>query len=206
MAGKQSKSPPVIGVLALQGDFDAHRAAVERAGAVATPVRTAQELASIDGLIIPGGESTTMLNLLDSENLFEQLRQFGEEKPIFGTCAGAILLASEVVNPTQPSLGLMDMTVQRNGYGRQIDSRIEQIDLPDSGSTEAVFIRAPIIRRVGPETNVLATYQDAPVLVEQGKHLAATFHPELSSNGNPIHKLFVEKVKARTQTTGPSLD
>jgi 5'-phosphate synthase pdxT subunit len=205
VGGKESKSQLVIGVLALQGDFEAHRAAVERAGALATPVRTGQELGTIDGLIIPGGESTTMLKLLDYENLFEPLRCFGAEKSIFGTCAGAILLASEVVNPAQASLGLMDMTVQRNGYGRQIDSRIAEIDLPQSGNAEAVFIRAPIIRRVGREANVLATYQDAPVLVEQGRHLAATFHPELSSNGNPIHKLFVDKVKAHTRAAA-SLD
>ena len=186
-------------MLALQGDFEAHAAAVERAGARATPVRTADELVAIDGLIIPGGESTTMLKLLEYENLFEPLRCFGERKPIFGTCAGAILLASEVVNSAQRSLGLVDMSVQRNGYGRQIDSRIANIDLRDAGRTEAVFIRAPIIRRVGPETSVLATYQDAPVLVEQGKHLAATFHPELSRNGNPIHKLFVNKVNAEKE-------
>jgi 5'-phosphate synthase pdxT subunit len=135
-----------------------------------------------------------MLKLLDYENLFEPLRRFGAEKPIFGTCAGAILLASEVLNPAQRSLGLLDMTVERNGYGRQIDSRIAQIDLAGSHS-EAVFIRAPIIRRVGPNTNVLATYQRTPVLVEQGRHMAATFHPELSKNGNSVHRRFVEKLK-----------
>lgn len=199
MAGNSSDRPtgadqPIIGVLALQGDFDAHREALQRACAQATPVRRAAELKGIDGLIIPGGESTTMLKLLDYENLFDALRRFGAEKPMFGTCAGAILLASEVLNPAQPSLGLFDMTIERNGYGRQIDSRIAQIDLNSGGTAEAVFIRAPIIRRLGPEAKVLATYQDAPVLVEQGRHLAATFHPELSSNSSQIHNLFVQNV------------
>lgn len=195
MAG--NLSTPLIGVLALQGDFEAHRAALDRAGASAVEVRTAEELNAVDGLIIPGGESTTMLKLLEYENLFDPIRRFGAEKPIFGTCAGAILLASEVLNPAQPSLGLVDMTIERNGYGRQIDSRIGDIDLNDGHHAEAVFIRAPIIRRIGPEAKVLGTYQDAPVLVEQGPHLAATFHPELSRNGAEIHHLFVEKVKSK---------
>ncbi len=183
-----------IGVLALQGDFEAHRRAIESAGGEAFEVRTAAELAGVDGLIIPGGESTTMLKLLELENLFEPLAEFGRKKPVFGTCAGAILLASEVVNPPQASLGLLDLTVERNGYGRQIDSRIAEIDVEGQRS-EAVFIRAPIILRVGPQTKVLAKYLDAPVLVEQGRHLAATFHPELSAGGG-IHRRFVEKVEA----------
>ncbi|MFL6350738.1 MAG: pyridoxal 5'-phosphate synthase glutaminase subunit PdxT [Bryobacteraceae bacterium] len=186
---------PKIGVLALQGDFDAHRNALERAGAEAVEVRTAEDLRSIDGLVIPGGESTTMLKLLNIENVFEPLQDFGRTKPIFGTCAGAILLASEVLNPPQASLGLMDMTVERNAYGRQIDSRIARIDLDGEGA-EAVFIRAPLIRRIGPESKVLATYLEAPVLVEEGNHMVATFHPELT-NDRRIHKHFVEKVKQR---------
>ena len=185
-----------IGVLALQGDFEAHKKAIESAGGQAFEIRTAQELYTVDGLVIPGGESTTMLKLLDNENLFEPLREFGKAKPIFGTCAGAILLASEVVNPMQKSLGLIDLTVERNGYGRQIDSRIAAIDWGGS-PTEAVFIRAPIIRRVGPDATVLASYQDAPVLVEQGRHMAATFHPELSESGAAIHRRFIEKVAAQ---------
>lgn len=182
-----------IGVLALQGDFEAHRNALERAGAHAVEVRTAEDLKSVDGLVIPGGESTTMLKLLNIEGLFEPLRDFGQTKPIFGTCAGAILLASEVLNPPQESLGLMDLTVERNAYGRQIDSRIAQIEL-EGKSAEAVFIRAPAIRRIGPEGNVLATYLDSPVLVEQGRHMVATFHPELTDDAR-IHKHFLEKVK-----------
>jgi pyridoxal 5'-phosphate synthase pdxT subunit len=183
---------PKIGVLALQGDFEAHRKAIARAGGGAVEVRTAADLDSVDGLILPGGESTTMLKLLHAENLFEPLRDFGRKKPIFGTCAGAILLASRVVNPAQESLGLMDATVERNGYGRQIDSRIANIDL-DGKPAEAVFIRAPIFRHVGPAAKVLASYLGHPVLVEQGLHLAATFHPELSASDG-IHRRFVEKV------------
>lgn len=184
-----------VGVLALQGDFEAHRKALERAGAYAVEVRTAADLERVDGLIIPGGESTTMLKLLDMEGLFEPLAEFGTRKPIFGTCAGAILLATEVLNPSQRSLGLLDLTVERNGYGRQIDSRIAEIELTGQPA-EAVFIRAPVIRRIGPGAKVLASYQGTPVLVEQGRHLVATFHPELSS-GNRIHRVFLEKVLGR---------
>jgi 5'-phosphate synthase pdxT subunit len=180
-------------VLALQGDFAAHCEALQAAGATPIEVRTAEDLRTVDALIVPGGESTTMLKLLDIEGLFEPLRDFGREKPIFGTCAGAILLAKEVVNPVQRSLGLMDVTLERNAYGRQIDSRIDKIDI-DGHTAEAVFIRAPVIRRAGPEVSVLATYQNAPVLVSQGKHMAATFHPELSS-GNGVHAQFVEAVR-----------
>ncbi len=184
--------PARVGVLALQGDFEAHRKAIERAGARAFEVRTEADLDGIDGLIIPGGESTTMLKLLDAENLLEPICSFGGRKPIFGTCAGAILLASEVSHPGQPSLGLMDLSVERNAYGRQIDSRIARIEL-DGKSSEAVFIRAPIIRRVGPGTRILATFDNTPVLVEQGRHMASTFHPELSPESN-IHRHFVRKV------------
>jgi pyridoxal 5'-phosphate synthase pdxT subunit len=180
-------------VLALQGDFEAHRRAIERAGGEAVEVRTAADLDKADGLILPGGESTTMLKLLHAEDLFEPLREFGKKKPIFGTCAGAILLASRVVNPEQESLGLMDATVERNGYGRQTDSRIAEIEV-DGKPAEAVFIRAPIIRDVGPAARVLARYLDDPVLVEQGRHLAATFHPELSADDR-IHRRFIQKVR-----------
>ena len=182
-----------IGVLALQGDFQAHEKALKSAGAQAVEVRSAKDLQQIDGLIIPGGESTTMMKLLAEENLLEPLREFGERRPIFGTCAGAILLASEVTNPPQPSLGLMDISVERNAYGRQLDSRIARLQPAGfERDLEVVFIRAPIIRRVGPEARVLARYQDAPVLVEQGRHMAATFHPELSGDSR-IHLMFLEK-------------
>lgn len=193
--------PPTIGVLALQGDFAAHLVALEKAGARAVEVRTGQEFAQLNGLVIPGGESTTMLKLLDLEGLFEPLREFGRSRPIFGTCAGAILLATEVLHPRQASLGLMDLTVERNAYGRQIDSRIASIRLEgDMQPVEAVFIRAPIIRRVGPNATVLATYLDSPVLVRDGIHMVATFHPELTAD-HRVHRHFVEAAAGRYTET-----
>ena len=181
-----------VGVLALQGDFEAHRKALEHAGANVTEVRTAAHLTAIDGLVIPGGESTTMLKMLEYENMFEPLRQFGLEKPVFGTCAGAILIARAVTNPVQASLNLMDIEVERNAYGRQADSRI--VKLPVLGSeVEAVFIRAPIIRRIGPGVKVLASYLDLPVFAEDGRHMVATFHPELTRDSR-VHKHFVERL------------
>ena len=189
-----------VGVLALQGDFAAHASALARAGAEPVLVRDAGEFSEIDGLVIPGGESTTMLKLLHYDNLLEPLTQFAREKPVFGTCAGAILLARQVSNPGQESLGVLDIDVERNGYGRQIDSRVAEIE-PEAefrersapGKLEAVFIRAPIIRRAGPRTTVLARYRGDPVLVEEGRHLAATFHPELTGDSR-IHQLFLEKL------------
>jgi 5'-phosphate synthase pdxT subunit len=189
-----------VGILALQGDFDAHAKAVESAGARAKLVRSAADLEGLDGLIIPGGESTTMLKLLREEKLMEPLREFGRRRPIFGTCAGAILLASEVSSPAQESLGLIDIGVERNAYGRQIDSRVTSVT-PEAdfqsrttpGDMEAVFIRAPVIRRVGDGARVLMRYQGDPVLVEEGRHIVATFHPELSSDRR-VHELFLQKL------------
>lgn len=183
-----------VGILALQGDFDAHRKAVERAGGRAIEVRTAQELESCDGLIVPGGESTTMLKLLDIEKLTEPLRQFAARKPVFGTCAGAILLARSVTHPVQPSLNLIDIEVARNAYGRQIDSRVARVDA-QGREMEAVFIRAPKIRRVGPESKILAVYNGDPVWVEQGRHMVTTFHPELTDDPR-VHQAFLAKVSA----------
>jgi 5'-phosphate synthase pdxT subunit len=189
-----------VGVLALQGDFAAHGAALERAGAEPVFVREPEQFADLDGLVIPGGESTTMLKLLHHDGLFDALLEFGRRKPVFGTCAGAILLANEVSHPPQESLGLMDLSVERNAYGRQIDSRVAEADVdPDfakrtaPGKLEAVFIRAPIIRRTGSGAKVLASYAGDPVLVEQGRHLAATFHPELTSDLR-VHELFLQKL------------
>lgn len=183
-----------VGVLALQGDFEAHARALQRAGAQPVEVRSAADLENVQGLIIPGGESTTMLKLLEEEKLLEPLRRFGRERPIFGTCAGAILLASGVVNAPQSSLGLMDIDVERNAYGRQLDSRIAKLK-PEGlqEELEAVFIRAPIIRRVGGDAHILARYQGDPVLVEQGRHLAATFHPELTEDSR-VHLMFLRKI------------
>ncbi|MGH9559633.1 MAG: pyridoxal 5'-phosphate synthase glutaminase subunit PdxT, partial [Bryobacteraceae bacterium] len=170
----------------------AHRKAIEKAGARAIEVRSADQLDQCDGLIIPGGESTTMLNLLDRENLVEPIRRFAAQKPIYGSCAGAILLAHEVIGPAQPSLDLMDIEVERNAYGRQIDSRIAKIDSSE-GQIEAVFIRAPIIRRVGKAARVLASYRSDPVWVEQDRHMVTTFHPELAEDSS-IHREFVKKL------------
>ena len=186
-----------VGVLALQGDFEAHSRALAKAGADPIEVRSAAELEQVDGLVIPGGESSTMLKLLNETGLKEPLREFARHKPILGTCAGAILVASAVTNPVQESLKLMDIDVERNAYGRQLDSRIVHISPEDErvgSELEAVFIRAPIIRRVGESARVLARYNGDPVLVEQGRHLAATFHPELSAE-NPVHSLFVGKIE-----------
>ena len=190
-----------VGVLALQGDFEAHRKALEAAGASVMEVRTAAELDGLDGLVIPGGESSTMLKLLSAENLTSALAEFGGRRPIFGTCAGAILLARDVTHPAQASLALVDIDVERNAYGRQVDSRVTRIATePEFGERtrppsdlEAVFIRAPIIRRVGSDARVLAWYQGDPVLVEQGKHLVATFHPELTPDLR-VHELFMSKL------------
>jgi pyridoxal 5'-phosphate synthase pdxT subunit len=188
---------PKIGVLALQGDFEAHRNALERAGAEVIEVRSSCDLAELDGLVIPGGESTTMLKLLEAENLFEPLSRFGETKPVFGTCAGAILLASEVENPKQAGLGALDIGIRRNAYGRQIDSSIREGKLLGGESAnspiEMVFIRAPKIERIGPGVEILATEGSDPVAVRQGRVMAATFHPELSDDTR-IHRAFLDLV------------
>ena len=190
MAGNTQK---IAGILALQGDFEAHRKAVERAGGRAIEVRTVADLDRCAGLIIPGGESTTMLKLLDEEGLTAPLKRFSEHKPVYGSCAGAILLAREVTHPAQPSLGLLDITVERNAYGRQIDSRIASIPMPEGGNLEAVFIRAPIIRRLGPASTILAKYNGDPVWVEQGHNMVTTFHPELTGDTR-VHRRFLQKL------------
>jgi len=189
-----------VGILALQGDFEAHAQALARAGGEPVLVRTAEEMETVDGLIIPGGESTTMLKLLELMNLKEALRTFAARKPVFGTCAGAILLATDVENPSQECFGVLDLTVERNAYGRQVDSSIAHIEpaaefqqRTGTGELEAVFIRAPIIRRTGKGVNVLAEYKGDPVLVEQGRHMVATFHPELTQDSR-VHQLFLGKL------------
>jgi 5'-phosphate synthase pdxT subunit len=181
-----------IGVLALQGDFDAHRKRLEELGAEVVLVRNPAQLDAIDGLIIPGGESSTFLKLLGEAGL-EKLKHFVRLKPTFGTCAGAILLAKEVENPNQAGLGAIDITVQRNAYGRQLDSSIRE-GLFQGSPTEMVFIRAPKISRVGPGVEVLATEGQDPVVVRQGNVMAATFHPELSTDGR-IHAEFLNRVR-----------
>jgi len=188
-----------IGVLALQGDFDAHRRRLEELGAEVVLVRKPEQLDGLDGLVIPGGESGTFLKLL-GEVGFEKLKEFVRLKPTFGTCAGAILLANEVENPRQAGLGALDIRIRRNAYGRQVDSSIRQgqllqssvNDKPASG-LEMVFIRAPKIERVGSGVEVIATEGIDPVAVRQGKVMAATFHPELS-NDFRVHQAFLDLV------------
>ena len=192
---------PRIGVLAIQGDYAAHAKALEESGAIASEVRNADELDSLDGLILPGGESTTVLKFLESRGLFHSLQEFCGTKPVFGTCAGAILLAREVRNPPQRSLGLLDAIVERNAYGRQIDSSILEAEtsLP-GGPLEMVFIRAPRIVEIGPEVEALAFRDGYPTLVRQGAVMAATFHPELSSSRR-VHQLFVDSVRSAASKT-----
>jgi 5'-phosphate synthase pdxT subunit len=184
-----------IGVLALQGDYDAHRQTLNRLGVETVLVRKPEELERIDGLVIPGGESSTFLKFLEREGFLAKLRDFVSQKPSFGTCAGAILLAKDVVNPKQASLGVLDIAIERNAYGRQIDSSIMAAPTKlDGPPLEMVFIRAPRIERVGKQVQVLAERDGHPVLVREGKILAATFHPELS-NDSRVHELFLDMVK-----------
>ncbi len=188
-------SRPAIGVLALQGAYAKHAQALEAVGAEARLVKRPAELAGLDGLIIPGGESTTFLRHLERDGFFDALTDFVRATPTFGTCAGAILLATGVEHPHQNSLKAMNITVERNAYGRQIDSTILTAPTAlEGGDLEMVFIRAPRIAAIGPEVEVLASREGSPVLVRQGHLLAATFHPELSDDGR-VHRLFVETVK-----------
>ncbi len=190
MSDSFSIRPPIVGVLALQGDYESHARALEQMNAQPKMVRTAAELEQVDGLIIPGGESTTFLKLLRREGLLAPLEKFVRTRPTFGTCAGCILLAKRVTHPEQESLGVLDATVERNAYGRQIDSQIvtEETSLP-GGPLEMVFIRAPRLTQLGSGVEVLASRDGFPVLVRQNNILAATFHPELSHASAPTENL-----------------
>ena len=181
-----------IGVLAVQGDFDAHRRRLEELGADVVLVRKPAELDEVDGLVIPGGESGAILRILGPEGM-EKLKEFVRVKPTFGTCAGAILLAKEITNPEQQGLGALDVRIRRNAYGRQIDSSVREGRLGDS-PIEMVFIRAPKFERLGPGVEVVARQEEEPVVVRQGKILAATFHPELSDDTR-IHQAFLDLVQ-----------
>ena len=197
----ESNSRPRIGVLAIQGDYEAHSAALEESGALPFLIKTPEGLADLDGLIMPGGESTTMLKFLDRGGFFAALKSFAAEKPVFGTCAGAILLANEVRHPVQRSLGILDIIVERNAYGDQRDSAILTLEttLPEwqqMGPLETVFIRAPRIVHAGLGVEVLAQRDSFPVLVRKGSIMAATFHPELSADRR-VHRLFVEAVQSK---------
>lgn len=195
-----SPGPFSIGVLALQGAYGAHAKALIALGAIPRLVRVPKELEGLDGLIMPGGESTTMLKFLERNAFFDILQTYVKSTPTFGTCAGAILLATHVEGPAQRSLAALDITVERNAYGRQIDSTILTSDtaLP-GGPLEMVFIRAPRITRTGPTVETLATRDGFPTLVRSGHLLAATFHPELS--GDPrVHQLFLNLVREHKST------
>lgn len=196
-----SDVPLKIGVLALQGAYDIHADRLRELGAEASLVRSPEQLAGLDALVIPGGESTTFLKHLERAGFFDVLNEFVHAKPTFGTCAGTILLAKDVENPTQASFAALDITVERNAYGRQNDSTIltEPTTLP-GGPMEMVFIRAPRITRVGPGIEVLATRNGDPTLVRSGHILAATFHPELSDDPR-VHALFLDLVRQSSSTT-----
>ncbi|MBI4479618.1 MAG: pyridoxal 5'-phosphate synthase glutaminase subunit PdxT [Acidobacteria bacterium] len=187
----------MIGILALQGDFQAHHEAFVRLEATTRLVRKSSDLSGLSGLVLPGGESSTFLKLLETEALWEPVAKFAKTHPVLGTCAGAILMADKVENPSQPCFGLIRMTVRRNAYGRQLSSSIRHAEAvrdlnlgrKPGPPLEAVLIRAPIISEVGPEVEVLATLDGLPVVVRQGNYLAATFHPELTTDTR-IHRYF----------------
>ncbi|HJU86171.1 MAG TPA: pyridoxal 5'-phosphate synthase glutaminase subunit PdxT [Gemmatimonadota bacterium] len=190
---------PTIGVLGIQGDVSEHAAALARAGARVVWVRRPEDLAGVDGLVLPGGESTTLRRLLDYEGLLAEIRRRGEESmPMFGTCAGAILLATDVLGSPAPHLSLVPMTVARNAYGRQRESFAADLDVEDleGGPLHAVFIRAPVIEEVGAGVRVLAREGGEIVLAETDRALIATFHPELTDDDR-LHRRFVSMVRSR---------
>jgi pyridoxal 5'-phosphate synthase pdxT subunit len=182
-----------IGILAVQGDFEVHAAMLARMGIDTVEVRTPADMEGCDGLILPGGESTTQLQFLQEEGLYETIKRFAADgHAVFGTCAGAILLATDVQNPKQDSLGLLDMSVSRNGYGRQIASDVFSAKSTlKSDPLEMVFIRGPVIERVGPGVEILAEHAGKPAIVQKGRLLATTFHPELTSD-TTVHEYFLK--------------
>ena len=199
IADQTSQITDGIAVLALQGDFAAHRKRLSELGLASFEARKPEQLEGATGLVIPGGESTTLWKFFEHAPWEEALRRFAATgRPVLGTCAGAIVLASEVTNPAQRGLALLDATVERNAYGRQVDSFVGTVDAPPlGGSLPAVFIRAPRIRRVGPGVEVLATWRGEPVFVRQQNVLAATFHPELTADSR-VHELAFAPVAERT--------
>jgi 5'-phosphate synthase pdxT subunit len=187
---------PTVGVLALQGDVREHAALLRDFGAQTLAVRSVEDLERVDALVLPGGESTTIGFLLAEHDMLEPLRKRIEDGlPVLGTCAGAILLAKTVVGGADqdrwPTIGVLDATVHRNAYGRQVDSFEDDVDVAGVGAMHAVFIRAPVIAEVGPGVAVLATHRDEPVVVRQDDIIAATFHPELAAESG-LHRLLVE--------------
>jgi pyridoxal 5'-phosphate synthase pdxT subunit len=201
----------MIGILALQGDFKAHQDAFSRLDVSTRFIRKPSEMNGLSGLVLPGGESSTFLKLLESEGLWEPVAKFSKSHPVFGTCAGAILMADQVENPSQPCFGLIRMTMRRNAYGRQLSSSIRHADASKElnmgrkpgAALEAVLIRAPIITHVGSEVQVLATMDGQPVAVRQGQYLATTFHPELTTDTR-LHRYFhrmVSKEESKSDTS-----
>jgi 5'-phosphate synthase pdxT subunit len=186
-----------IGILAIQGDFDKHREVIERLGHKAILVRTRQELQDSDGLIIPGGESSTLVHLLNKHDLKNEIIKFSQTKPIYGTCAGLIILANKIINSNIKPLGLLNLTVERNAYGRQIDSFIDNVRLSLQNKNqiiEGVFIRAPKIHAIGERVRPLGWHGQNIVLAEEGMILVSTFHPELSDQVL-VHEYFCKKIK-----------
>ena len=190
---------PVAGVLSLQGDFEAHRKALAAAGLACVEVRTAEQILAVDGLVLPGGESTTMWTLMEGTGIEDAIRAVARSRPILATCAGVILLARKITHPDREGMGLLDITAIRNAYGRQLDSAIvtlHDLDRAVLGEApmEAVFIRAPKLADPGPSVEVLARREGDPVLVRSGSLLAATFHPELTDDTR-VHGLFAKAVR-----------
>jgi 5'-phosphate synthase pdxT subunit len=192
-----------VGVLALQGDFAAHALALDELGADVREVRQIRDLDELDGLVLPGGESTAVLRLMGEDPWFARLRLLHDEGGVlFGTCAGAILLSREVRGPSQPSIGLLDAAIERNAYGRQVDSFEVALDVPAlGGPIQAVFIRAPRFRALAPAVRVLASCDGDPVLVRQDRVLAATFHPELTRD-RLLHRYFLEVIDSGSRQSG----
>jgi len=193
-----------IGVLALQGAFHKHRKALEKLSVLSREVRTPEDLHLCDGLIIPGGESTCISKLMDKVGLTKQILSFSQKKPLFGTCAGLILMAKRVSEPSVPTLSLLDLSLERNGFGTQINSFACTLPFCDerekNNPIQAVFIRAPRITEIGPDVKVLSRLDDEPVLVRQGIHLGCSFHPELTEDTS-VHQTFIRIVE---ETSSPS--
>lgn len=190
-------SQTVIGILDLQGDVREHQNAIEIAGGRALSVKLPRSLKMVDGLIIPGGESTTISKLMAIYGFFDAINLFIlEGGAVYGTCAGTIILAKNVIGDRLPTLGLLDMQVERNAYGRQVDSFEEEIQIKEMDQTpfRAIFIRAPIISETGPDVSIMASLNGYPVMVKKDNILATTFHPELSSD-NRVHKYFIKMAK-----------
>ena len=179
---------PIIGVLALQGAVDLHKAHIEALGGEFRAVKTAEQIAGVDGLILPGGERTTMLKLIDMYGLWDGLLEALRTKPVWGICAGSILMAESVLNPAQKSFGILPMVIQRNGYGRQLASHYSTLE--GCGDYEVAFIRAPVMEDIG-DCEVLAAHDGQAVWVQKGRAMASTFHPEVNlSAPSPMHKHF----------------